>query len=127
MKLITLEIIERVAHAYMVAGLWVGLADDGESPLDENYSVDDITDEARILMAEDVRDWVVENEELVLEYLRSGMQPEQLGHDLWLTAEHHGAGFWDRGLGILGELLTKQAHLHTVPFLYAENGKIHAG
>ena len=26
----------------------------------------------------------------------------QIGHDLWLTRNGHGAGFWDRGLGAQG-------------------------
>ena len=33
----------------------------------------------------------------------------QLGHDLWLTRNGHGAGFWDRGLGELGERLSEAA------------------
>lgn len=32
---------------------------------------------------------------------------QQLGHDLWLTRNGHGAGFWDRGLGELGDKLTE--------------------
>ena len=35
---------------------------------------------------------------------------EGFGHDLWLTRNRHGAGFWDRGQGELGDLLTKWAH-----------------
>ena len=35
---------------------------------------------------------------------------QRAGHDLWLTRNHHGAGFWDRGLGEVGERLTKAAH-----------------
>lgn len=34
---------------------------------------------------------------------------EQFGHDFWLTRQHHGAGFWDRGLGRPGEQLTALA------------------
>ena len=34
---------------------------------------------------------------------------EGLGHDLWLTRNGHGAGFWDRGLGHLGERLSDAA------------------
>lgn len=30
----------------------------------------------------------------------------QFGHDLALTRNHHGAGFWDRGLGFSGDLLS---------------------
>lgn len=36
----------------------------------------------------------------------------QAGTDLWLTSNHHGAGFWDRGLGDVGDRLTKHAHAH---------------
>jgi hypothetical protein len=31
---------------------------------------------------------------------------EFAGHDFWLTSAGHGVGFWDRGLGRLGERLT---------------------
>jgi hypothetical protein len=31
---------------------------------------------------------------------------EFFGHDFYLTRESHGAGFWDRGLGELGDYLT---------------------
>jgi hypothetical protein len=34
---------------------------------------------------------------------------EQAGADFWLTRNGHGAGFWDRGLGELGERLTEAA------------------
>lgn len=37
------------------------------------------------------------------------LDEEQIGHDLWLTMHGHGAGFWDRGLGKLGDDLTKAA------------------
>lgn len=30
-------------------------------------------------------------------------------HDFILTRNHHGAGFWDRGLGIAGDILTQGA------------------
>ena len=34
---------------------------------------------------------------------------ECAGHDFWLTRNHHGVGFWDRGLGDLGDRLTTAA------------------
>lgn len=37
----------------------------------------------------------------------TGYTPEQAGHDFWLTRNHHGAGFWDRGLGAIGDRLTQ--------------------
>lgn len=51
----------------------------------------------------------------IKEHCRSFMQragtyihknPEQAGHDLWLTTQGHGAGFWDGDWGGLGNILT---------------------
>ena len=41
------------------------------------------------------------------------------GHDFWLTRNRHGAGFWDRGLGMAGEMLTDLAHKTGERDLYA--------
>ena len=35
---------------------------------------------------------------------------ELAGHYLALTRNGHGAGYWDRGLGLAGDYLTAQAH-----------------
>lgn len=57
----------------------------------------------------------------------SGIEPEQLGHDLWLTRNYHGAGFWDRGLGEIGDKLTELAHSYGDVTLYiGDDGKIYA-
>ena len=47
----------------------------------------------------------------------------QLGHDLWLTRNHHGTGFWDRGLGGLGTSLTDIAHAMGEQHLYITSGE----
>lgn len=36
----------------------------------------------------------------------SGYTRSQAGTDFWLTRNGHGAGFWDRGLGAIGDDLT---------------------
>jgi hypothetical protein len=46
---------------------------------------------------------------LIEEYADSGATWEQFGHDFWLTRNGHGVGFWDRGLGALGDKLSKAA------------------
>ena len=33
---------------------------------------------------------------------------ELAGHDFALTRNGHGAGFWDRGLGAIGDMLTSE-------------------
>jgi len=37
---------------------------------------------------------------------RRGYDWTSAGHDFYLTREGHGAGFWDRGLGMVGDALT---------------------
>lgn len=34
---------------------------------------------------------------------------ERAGNDFWFTRQHHGVGFWDRGLGLVGDELTEAA------------------
>jgi hypothetical protein len=38
---------------------------------------------------------------------------EHAGHDFWLTRNGHGAGYWDRGLGEIGNNLTKSCGFRT--------------
>lgn len=64
-----------------------------------------VTDDAIIALADEVNDFVRSN----LADVRD-MDPGQVGHDFVLTRNHHGAGFWDRGLGEKGDRLTKNAH-----------------
>lgn len=44
--------------------------------------------------------------ELENAYSVSGYGEAQAGHDFWLTRNGHGAGFWDRQLGDVGDTLT---------------------
>ena len=54
------------------------------------------------------------------------MSVEQAAHDFWLTRNHHGAGFWDRGLGAAGERLTRAAYAYGWADLYlGDDGKIY--
>lgn len=40
------------------------------------------------------------------------------GHDFWLTRNGHGAGFWDRGYGALGDKLTKASKAYGTADVY---------
>ena len=52
---------------------------------------------------------------------------EQHGHDFALTRNGHGAGYWDRGLGKVGDKLSKAADSYGDCDLYAHDGKVYAG
>lgn len=111
--------VDEIVKGYLDAQLWAQFdydRDDGSGnnpPLDENYSRDDIADE----YVDSVRDEIAEIVSLhplaVRMYLNQrkyrrddGSVDPHFGHDFYLTREGHGAGFWDRGLGELGDYLT---------------------
>jgi hypothetical protein len=50
----------------------------------------------------------------------------QAGHDFWLTRNGHGCGFWDRGLGKVGDELTANSKPYGAVNLYrGDDGKVH--
>lgn len=55
-----------------------------------------------------------------------GLDVEQCGHDFWLTRNGHGAGFWDRGYGARGDLLSARCKPYGSAYLYlGEDGRIY--
>lgn len=92
-------------ESYQACALWASTDDEGE-PLDDSG----------MGLAPETLDWFLadcgaflgEVDGLGLPW-RDEMEWSQLGHDLWLTRNGHGAGFWDRDLGDLGDALTEAA------------------
>jgi hypothetical protein len=103
-----------VLKHYLICALWSSHDDDGE-PLDSVYSIDDISAQAVKQMENDVSDFIESNEALLSE---SGQSDEQIGHDFWLTRNGHGVGFWDRGLGTIGDALSKASKSYGEVYLY---------
>lgn len=97
---------------YVVAALWTE-----EERLPEGSAIQNISSESLRKAYTECESFVAAN----LEFLSAAYDiypssgdgsdvEEQAGHDLWLTRNHHGAGFWDRKLGKIGEKLTADAH-----------------
>lgn len=106
--------------AYVETALWSETDDYGE-PLDANYIASDIDPDTAACMEADCRDFASANIADLAD-----MSPGHAGHDFWLTRNRHGAGFWDRGLGALGERLTENAHPYGTYSLYVgDDGKIY--
>ncbi len=60
-------------------------------------------------------------------YAVDGYTPAQAGHDYWLTRNGHGAGFWDRGLGAVGEALSRAARdAGSIDVYENDNGELEA-
>jgi hypothetical protein len=113
--------IQKILDHYAICALWSS-TDENDEPLDSFYTIDDIDPDTLEKMRQDIVDFVETNKELLLS---SGQSDEQIGHDFWLTRNHHGAGFWDRGLGDIGEKLTKACHVYGDVYLYvSDSGKV---
>lgn len=123
--------IDAMVSGYLECQLWAGLdycharctdpackREDTEHPhpWDEHYSVDDISPEYVQAVRDELTEVVAQHPLAVRMYLtgnRKGGARQRsngaFGHDFYLTREGHGAGFWDRGLGELGDYLTRVA------------------
>lgn len=124
----TEDCISRATVGYVAAALWLS-TDDAGDPLDARYDADSIAPESLEQMGEDIAGflaacWGDTWEDFSIDL--SGIEPEQIGHDFWLTRNHHGAGFWDRGLGEIGDALTKLAHSYGDSDLYVgDDGQVY--
>jgi hypothetical protein len=113
--------VDETIAAYVECALWSS-TDDGGSPMDDTYGPDDIDPDSLAEMRADVVAFC-QAEAVDL----GDMDPEQVGHDFWLTRNRHGAGFWDRGLGERGKRLTDAAHVYGESDLYVgDDGMVYA-
>ena len=113
--MINYQSIADVVEHYIQALLWssVDMSEEPEPLDDQGYT---LTAKAEFKALAIVSSFIADNWELCCEYLEHGRTLEQLGHDLWLTSGGHGVGFWDRGLGELGNKLTAAAKMYQTSY-----------
>lgn len=106
--------LDEMATAYAVCALWSSYDCTGASdePLDDSHDVDDLTTGTRDEFRQDCADFLESNHADCVEMMSRGFVASQIGHDFWLTRNGHGAGFWDRGLGELGDRLADAARVY---------------
>ncbi len=110
---------EDFIKAYVVCALWSS-TDDHEKPLDETCGPEDVEETTLAGMREDCLDFIQANENDLL-----NLDAEQSGQDFWLSRNGHGAGWFDRGLGALGDRLQKASKVYGSYNLWlGDNGKI---
>jgi hypothetical protein len=106
--------IDTFANAYVECLIWQGtdvdpverdIDPDAEpQPLEElGYTELDLSHHALEEIGNDCRDFYGEHAD---QWRAAGWDDEQAGHDFCLTRNGHGAGFWDRGKGAVGDELT---------------------
>ena len=113
---------EEMLQQYMETALWSS-TDDDDSPLDKNYSTDDVAKETKKGMLKDCQAFYDQNRAL----LDDGWPADQAGHEFWLTRNGHGSGFWDSEYGTAEsrEALTNACKKFGEVNLYVSHGKIH--
>lgn len=110
--------------AYIECALWSSTDNADESggePLDRNYEIADIALDTLASMAADCSAFQDSNASDLATW-----GDEQAGHDFWLTRNGHGAGFWDRGRGAIGERLSVAARAYGSVDLYVARGRVHS-
>jgi hypothetical protein len=122
------DTLDRIVNGYITTALW---AETGESdpetggePLNVNYGPDDLSEDFMRQAREDCAGMADTPD------LRAYLQYQDafcFGHDFWLTRNGHGAGYWDRGLGELGDRLTAMAKPYGSVDLYVgDDGRIYS-
>lgn len=95
--------IEDVLIGYIEAAIWADMPED-----DSCGNIDEVAPESLELAKTDIAQF------LCFAKFQLPIYPcdaAQMGHDIWLTRNGHGAGFWDRTEleGDLGQILTQYA------------------
>lgn len=106
---------DEMLSGYLEAALWTNEEEIGSA------SIFDINSESRDKAHEEINSFM----QTAAGLLKS-IEPSQAGHDFWLTRNGHGTGFWDRGLGEVGEKLTEISKSFGTSDLYMGNdGELH--
>lgn len=127
--------LDEFLQAYIVCALWSSTGPDEEphkcEHLDDLFDSGDLAPATFEQMRADCKDFIESNKpDLALYDEQMGNRQwsgsERAGHDFWLTRNGHGVGFWDRGLGELGDRLTDAANSYGEVFIYpGDDGKIY--
>ncbi len=115
--------LDEFTKGYIECAFWTGDEESG-IPI---MGLHDLSDDALKMMKLDCHDFQEHIDEILnSDKLRSSYDAAMAGHDFWLTRNRHGAGFWDRGFGIVGEKLTEVAHCYGECDLYVgDDGKVY--
>lgn len=134
--------LAQITQGYMEAMLWAEYDANEAEPqdcLDAHHDPGDIADESAALISEDVKTftegamkrglitidgdsfWIANDSE----YDGIGGSLGRLGHDIHMTRQGHGVGFWDRGYGPNGDALSSLAQEMGATYCWVEDGRVH--
>lgn len=126
--------LDDTVGGYTAAALWSTCAhgdypdaEQADEMLDTFFRPDDLTPETAAEFRADCADFLASNRDDIAEALAApngyGLAEYiQIGRDFWLTRNGHSAGFWDRGLGELGDRLADAARVYGSVNLFVTGG-----
>jgi hypothetical protein len=106
--------LDEFTVGYLEAAIWADSAEPGESADDgrvpSGADLFDFAPEALKQAADECATFQARHANDLIEASEKYSRPlEHSGHDFWLTRQGHGTGFWDRGMGDVGQRLTEGA------------------
>ncbi len=125
MKMKTQKLIDATVSAYLDAVIFTDCGEDADVPEGAQFA-----DVAIIEAYATCADFLTQAMRAGLwqQWLDAGMTIAAFAYDYWLTRNSHGAGFWDRGLGELGDNLSDMATIQGSVYAYAgDDGLIYFG
>tara|TARA_R100001082_G_scaffold96242_1_gene63730 strand:- start:9 stop:362 length:354 start_codon:yes stop_codon:yes gene_type:complete len=113
--------INSFLEQYLATALWSSI-DENDDPFDDNYSIDDFSEEALKQADKDCGLFIKKAGDLL-----DGFDDTDIAHDFWLTRNGHGAGFWDGDYpDDIGDKLTEIADEFRELHIYvADDGKLY--
>jgi len=92
--------VYKALEGYLHCALWTAEFDENDFDDIDSLSVDNAKDDVDKFLDE------LKKQDL-LDKLIVKMDLSSIGNDFWLTRNGHGVGFWDRGLGELGDKVSE--------------------
>ena len=114
---------------YLICAIWTSIGDDCE-PLDTEFGVEDISEGTRIQSNTDILSAIMLADDACPDW-RDFWNEQHFAHDLWLTRNGHGSGFWDRYTGgrgeEIGDILTGIAEsMGNVDLYVGDDGRVYS-
>ena len=118
-----IDALDDFTRQYLATALWSSTGDDDE-PLDKRYGLDRLSHEALDRAERDCKAFYEQNQ-ADIDHADSPSR-SHAGHDLWLTRNGHGAGFWDGDYPKeIGARLTEAAHKYGELHIYPARGRLY--
>lgn len=98
--------LDSFTQGYIEAMFFTDASDSDDGDLADG-AFDQLAPETIAAVIVDCDKFQKENADHLLQFEQiTGRPLDHAGHDFWLTRNGHGAGFWDRGAGTVGDTLT---------------------